>query len=79
MVIDRDLLERGFRSLSVDQRTVLVLHHYAGMTAESMAEVLDVPVGTVQSRMARALARLRRTLHADSPPTSEPAKEIAER
>jgi RNA polymerase sigma-70 factor (ECF subfamily) len=67
MVIDRDLLERGFRSLTVDQRTVLVLHHYVGLTVESIAEVLEIPTGTVQSRMARALARLRHVLHADMP------------
>ena len=78
VVIDRDLLERGFRNLSVDQRTVLVLHHYAGMTVESIAETLDVPTGTVQSRMARALARLRRSLHVDLPPTSKSAQEVVE-
>lgn len=57
-IIDRDQLERGFRRLSVDQRTVLVLHHYAGMTVEAIAEMLGVPVGTVKSRTNRALRKL---------------------
>lgn len=70
-IVDRDLLERGFRSLSVDQRTVLVLHHYADMTVESIAETLELPTGTVRSRMARALTTLRRVLYADRPSTAD--------
>ena len=34
-VADRDQLERGFRRVPVDQRAVLVLHHYLDMTGRS--------------------------------------------
>jgi RNA polymerase sigma-70 factor (ECF subfamily) len=44
---DRDELERGFRRLSVEQRAVLVMTHYLGMSATEVAETLDIPVGTV--------------------------------
>jgi RNA polymerase sigma-70 factor (ECF subfamily) len=61
---DRDQLERGFRRLGPDQRAVLVLHYYLGLPASAIAEVLDVPVGTAQSRLHRALRELRAVLAA---------------
>jgi RNA polymerase sigma factor (sigma-70 family) len=63
-VIDRDQLERAFRRLDPDQRAVLVLHYYVGMTVPAMAETLGVPLGTAQSRLGRALASMRSTLGA---------------
>lgn len=66
VVIDRDQLERGFRQLSFDHRVVLVLHHYLGMPMERVAETLDIPLGTVKSRMNRALQQMRRALEADA-------------
>jgi RNA polymerase sigma-70 factor (ECF subfamily) len=56
---DRDLIERGFRELGVDQRAVLVLHCYVGMSVPAVAETLGIPLGTAQSRLGRALAALR--------------------
>jgi len=76
-VNDRDQLERGFQRLSVDQRAVVVLHHYVGMTLDEVAGALDVPVGTVNSRLGRAMSKLRMALHVDTP-THEPApQEVA--
>lgn len=68
-VIERDELERGFRRLSLDHRTVLVLHHYLGMPLEEVADTLDLPVGTVKSRMNRALSNMRAALETDARPT----------
>jgi RNA polymerase sigma-70 factor (ECF subfamily) len=62
LVQDRDQLERGFRRLSADLRAILVLHYYVGMTVPAVAETLDLPLGTAQSRLARALAVMRDTL-----------------
>lgn len=76
-LIDRDLLERAFRCLNVDQRTVLVLHHYSGMPVEAIAETLDVPLGTVKSRMARALAALRVELGVQRPASDTHRREVA--
>lgn len=67
VISDRDQLERGFRQLSLDHRTVVVLHHYLGMTLEQVADSLDIPVGTVNSRLSRAMARLRRALQVEEP------------
>jgi RNA polymerase sigma-70 factor (ECF subfamily) len=43
-------------------RTVIVLRHYEDMKLAKIAEVLEIPEGTVNSRMAEALARLSRIL-----------------
>jgi RNA polymerase sigma-70 factor (ECF subfamily) len=64
-VADRDQLERGFRRLGPDLRAVLVLHYYVGMSASAIAETLDIPRGTAQSRLHRALAELRAAIAAD--------------
>ena len=68
LVADRDELERGFRRLGTEQRAVLVLHYYVGMPVSGVAEALDVPIGTAQSRLGRALAALRIALREDAEP-----------
>jgi RNA polymerase sigma-70 factor (ECF subfamily) len=65
-VADRDQLERGYRQLSMDHRVVLVLHHFLDLTLDETAAVLDVPVGTVRSRLHYAMQGLRAALEADS-------------
>lgn len=62
---NRDLLERGFRRLSPDQRAVLVAHYYLDLSDASAAEALDIPLGTLKSRLNRATAALRTALEAD--------------
>jgi RNA polymerase sigma-70 factor, ECF subfamily len=71
-VADRDQLERGFRELDPAQRAVLVLHYYVGMSVPQAAETLGVPLGTAQSRLARALATLRATLGPEFDTEHEP-------
>jgi DNA-directed RNA polymerase specialized sigma24 family protein len=61
----RDQLERGFRRLSIDQRAVLVVHHYLGLPDFDAAVVLDVPLGTYKSRLNRATTALRAALESD--------------
>ncbi len=61
----RDQLERGFAHLSTDQRAVIVLHHYLGLSLLETAEIVGVPLGTVQSRINRATQRMRAALEAD--------------
>ena len=67
-VIDRDQLETAIRRLSVDHRTVLVLHYYADIPVDRVARILDVPVGTVQSRLHYAMRSMRAALEADARP-----------
>jgi RNA polymerase sigma-70 factor (ECF subfamily) len=65
-VEDRDEMDRAFRRLPPEQRAVLVLHYYLGMRHAEIAETLDVPVGTVKSRIHYASATLRAAIEADS-------------
>ena len=72
-VIHRDELETAIRRLSVDHRTVLVLHHYADIPAERVAQLLDVPIGTVHSRLHHAMRAMRAALDADARPAAAEA------
>ena len=65
-VADRDELERAFRILGAEQRAILVLHYYAGMSVPAVAETLGIPVGTAQSRLGRALGALRTAMATDA-------------
>lgn len=67
-IIDRDLLERGFRHLSVEHRTVIVLRCLLDMPMDQVAETLGIPVGTVGSRLHRAVSALRAALQAEARP-----------
>jgi RNA polymerase sigma-70 factor (ECF subfamily) len=69
-LVDRDQLERGFRRLNVDQRAVLVLSYYLDLPLAQVADVLGVPLGTVSSRLHRALTVMRAALDADERPTT---------
>jgi RNA polymerase sigma-70 factor, ECF subfamily len=64
-IADRDQLERAFRHLPIDQRAVIVLHHYSDLPLTAIADVLAVPVGTVRSRLHYALRGLRAGIEAD--------------
>jgi RNA polymerase sigma-70 factor (ECF subfamily) len=63
---DRDELARVFGRLSVEHRTVVVLHHYLGMTADEAASTIGIPVGTAKSRLHYATEALRSALDADA-------------
>ena len=55
---DRELLER-VASLPLQRRAAIVLRYGVGLSPAEIASVLDLPVGTVNSRLARALEQLR--------------------
>lgn len=56
------LVRRLLRSLSEEQRTVILLKEYQGLTFAEIAEVLDVPDGTVKARLYRGLRAMRAQL-----------------
>jgi RNA polymerase sigma-70 factor (sigma-E family) len=51
-------IERALAALSPEARLIVVLRYFADLTERQTAEALGVPVGTVKSRAARALAQL---------------------
>jgi RNA polymerase sigma-70 factor (ECF subfamily) len=72
----RDELDRAFGSLSQAHRVVVVLHHFAGLSLGEIADVLDIPYGTVGSRLHHALRAMRASIEAtnrQSVPGGQPA------
>jgi len=53
--------------LDDDERDVVLLYAWEDLSYAEIAEALDLPIGTVRSRLSRARARIRRQLHALDP------------
>lgn len=60
-------IQQALQRLSPEHRTVLILKDMEGQKYETMAEILQVPVGTIRSRLHRARLELRELLQADDP------------
>jgi RNA polymerase sigma-70 factor, ECF subfamily len=58
----RDAVGRALPSLSKDLRIVVMLRYWGDMSLAEIAERLDIPLGTVKSRLHAALQTLRRRL-----------------
>ena len=67
---NRDLIERQLNDLPIDHRAVIVLRFYLDLPLDEVADILDIPVGTVKSRLHRALASLRESM-ADTEPVAD--------
>jgi len=51
--------------LSADRRVIVALHYWLDYSTPEIAELLDLPLGTVASRLSRALDELRLNLEAE--------------
>ena len=69
----RDLANALYQ-LSVEQREVVLLVGLEGMTYRESAEILDVPLGTVMSRLARGRERLRKLMEGEELPLLKESK-----
>jgi RNA polymerase sigma-70 factor, ECF subfamily len=76
-VNDRDQLERAFRRLTLEQRAVLVFHHYVGLSLPDVATHLGIPLGTAKSRLHHATKALRASLEADARTTPNTQERLA--
>jgi RNA polymerase sigma-70 factor, ECF subfamily len=66
-LIHREALRSALLKLTPEHREVILLHEIEGLTYEEAATMLDVPVGTVKSRLNAAFMALRRLLVAGEP------------
>lgn len=57
-----DEVSNALNSLAVDFRIVIILCDLEGFTYEEMSKILDIPIGTVRSRLHRARNLLREKL-----------------
>lgn len=71
-------LHSALAALPYEQRSVLLLVSLDERSYEETASILDIPVGTVMSRLSRARDRLRQLLDAPagSPPATNPALKV---
>jgi len=61
----RERVEAALRQIPETFRTVVILREIEGFAYEEIAEILNVNLGTVKSRLTRGRAALRAVLHAD--------------
>ncbi|MGI9303813.1 MAG: RNA polymerase sigma factor [Gammaproteobacteria bacterium] len=59
---EREEIRMALEHLPNNHREVIILRDIEGFSYKEMAELLDCPVGTIMSRLARARARLKRSL-----------------
>ena len=65
--MERVAIRRALDLLPTEQRTVLELAYFYGLSSSEVASKVNVPVGTVKSRIAAGLAKLRVGLTAGAP------------
>ena len=75
--IDRERLQNALADLPDTHRIVLVMFYFEQYSYQEIAERLEMPMGTVMSRLARAKARLRNQLSALDEDHSISARPIA--
>jgi RNA polymerase sigma-70 factor, ECF subfamily len=63
---DRDEIARVFDRMSLEHRTIVVLHHYLGLTLDEAATAIGIPIGTAKSRLHYATEALRAAVEADA-------------
>jgi len=60
--VKSELLRQGLERLSAEFREAIVLHELEGLSYREIAAVVEVPIGTVMSRLARARQKLQTEL-----------------
>jgi len=69
---DAEMIRRAIAELPVEFRDVIVLREMEGFDYKEIAEMSDLPIGTVMSRLSRARGLLRRRLAREFKPGGQP-------
>ncbi len=62
LAVRRREVREALATLPPDQRTVLEMAYFEGLTQATIAERLGIPLGTVKTRTLAAMQKLRRAL-----------------
>ena len=65
-VLDRMVLEKAMKILDAEERQIVVLHAMTGFKHREIAEILDLPTGTVLSKYNRALKKLKSEIETEA-------------
>ena len=76
---DVDAVRNALQRLSIDDRELLQLTAWEGLSPGEVALVMDVPAGTIRSRLHRARRQLRRELDGATSNEADEADEASER
>ena len=77
-LVDREVVDAAMRRLDENGRAIVVLHYFLGMPLTDVAGTLGVPIGTVKSRLHRALGEMRTGLETDAAsPSAVPGGQVA--
>jgi len=60
--VDRLVLEKAMEVLTFEERQIVILHALTGMKHREIAELMDMPIGTVLSKYNRSLKKIRDSL-----------------
>ena len=72
--IEREQVREAIQKLPVEFREILILREYEQLSYQEIAALLECPIGTVMSRLARARSKLRELL-SDRPQAALPQEE----
>lgn len=64
-IAERDALLAAVARLDHDRRVVVAMRYFCDLDPQEIAQALEIPVGTVSSRLSRALTELRQYLEVD--------------
>lgn len=67
---DLSAVRRALERLADEHRVILVLRDVRGLEYDQLAEVLEIPIGTVRSRLFRARRALRQAIEKENPQDS---------
>jgi RNA polymerase sigma-70 factor (ECF subfamily) len=62
-VAEREWILDELARVDIEKRVVIVLHYYLDLPLREVAEILDIPYGTVASRLHRGLELMRGSMH----------------
>ena len=60
--IDRIVLQEALNKLDFEERQIVVLHSLTGLKHREIAEILELPIGTILSKYNRSMKKLRKEL-----------------
>jgi RNA polymerase sigma factor (sigma-70 family) len=74
---DRELVDAAMQRLDEHGRAIVVLHYFIGMPLTDVAATLGIPIGTVKSRLHRALGEMRAEIDTEPSPSPFPGGQVA--